>query len=330
MNTKPQDVPVKKWRHVSEIRHETLNYIKKRRIGLIKSIRTPWPKLNNVLMDGLEWGSIYVIGGRPGTGKTSVVSQITNQAHMNNPGQDFAVLNFQFEMGDRVIGARELTKPLNMDIKKIFSAHPTDKLTNSDLQEIENFHTDKKSDEIYYVTDALNAKDFTKEVLKFYSIVQKPIIITIDHSVLVKKGADELNQMEALYNLSSEMVYLKKKIPDSMYIVLSQMNRSIEDHTRRVNGNIANYPTSNDLFAADALMQNADAVILLNSPDKMGITEYGPEKIKVENGMIVFHLIKNRFGELCMLFFKQDLKYFEVQEGPTPQTNKVHIKKFTP
>lgn len=42
--------------------------------------------------------------------------------------------------------------------------------------------------------------------------------------------------------------------------------------------------------------------------------------------MIVFHLIKNRFGELCMLFFKQDLKYFEVQEGPTPQTNKVHIK----
>lgn len=68
--------------------------------------------------------------------------------------------------------------------------------------------------------------------------------------------------MEALYNLSSEMVYLKKKIPDSMYIVLSQMNRSIEDHTRRVNGNIANYPTSNDLFAADALMQNADAVIL--------------------------------------------------------------------
>lgn len=55
-----------KWRHVSDIRHETLNYIKKRRIGLIKSVRTPWPKLNNVLMDGLEWGGIYIIGGRPG------------------------------------------------------------------------------------------------------------------------------------------------------------------------------------------------------------------------------------------------------------------------
>lgn len=317
-----------KWRHVSNIRHETLNYIKKRRIGLIKSVRTPWPKLNNVLMDGLEWGGIYIIGGRPGTGKTSVASQITGQAHLNNPGQDFAVLNFQFEMGDRIIGARELTKPLNMDMKKIFSAHPTDKLTNNDLQEIEDYHKQKATDQIYYVTDPLTAKDFTKEVLKFHSVVKKPIIVTIDHSVLIKKGVDETSQIEVLYNLSSEMVYLKKKIPDSMYIVLSQMNRTIEDHTRRVNGNVGNYPTSSDLFGADALMQNADAVILMNRPDKMGITEYGPEKIKVEDGMIVFHLIKNRFGDQCMLFFKQDLKYFEVQEGPTPASNKLQIKRI--
>jgi len=317
-----------KWRHVSNIRHETLNYIKKRRIGLIKSVRTPWPKLNNVLMDGLEWGGIYIIGGRPGTGKTSVASQITGQAHLNNPGQDFAVLNFQFEMGDRIIGARELTKPLNMDMKKIFSAHPTDKLTNNDLQEIEDYHKQKATDQIYYVTDPLTAKDFTKEVLKFHSVVQKPIIVTIDHSILIKKGVDEANQMEALYNLSSEMVYLKKKIPDSMYIVLSQMNRTIEDHTRRVNGNVGNYPVSADLFGADALMQNADVVMLMNRPDKMGITEYGPEKIKVEDGMIVFHLIKNRFGDQCMLFFKQDLKYFEVQEGPTPASNKLQIKRI--
>lgn len=253
-----QQVPSNKWRHVSNIRHETLNYIKKRRLGLIKSLRTPWPKLNNVLMDGLEWGSINIVGGRPGTGKTSVASQITNQAHMNNPGQDFAVLNFQFEMGDRIIGARELTKPLNMDMKKIFSAHPTDKLTNNDLQEIEDYHNQKTNDEIYYITDPLTAKDFTREVIKFHNHVKKPIIITIDHSILVKKSTDEKDQIEALYNLSAEMVYLKKKIPDTIFIVLSQMNRSIEDPTRRMNGSIGNYPTSGDLFGSDALMQNAD------------------------------------------------------------------------
>jgi hypothetical protein len=61
-----QEQIIKKWRHVSDIRAETLNYIKKRRAGVIRSVRTPWSKLNNVLMDGLEWGSIYIIGGRPG------------------------------------------------------------------------------------------------------------------------------------------------------------------------------------------------------------------------------------------------------------------------
>jgi replicative DNA helicase len=319
---------IKKWRHVSDIRAETLNYIKKRRLGIIKSVRTPWPKLNNVLMDGLEWGSIYIIGGRPGTGKTSVVSQITNMAHFNNPGQEFFVLNFQFEMGDRVIGARELTKPLSMDMKKIFSAHPTDKLSNTEILQIEEFHKNKSKDEIYYITEPLTAKDFTKEVIKFHNVVQKPFIVTIDHSILIKKGIDETSQIEALYNLSSEMVYLKKKIPESIYIVLSQMNRTIEDHMRRQSGTIGNYPTSSDLFGADALMQNADAVILINRPDLMGISEYGPEKIKVEDGMVVFHLIKNRFGEQCMLFFKQDLKYFEVQEAPAPTKNKIQFKKI--
>ena len=114
-------------------------------------------------------------------------------------------------MGDRVIGARELTKPLGMDMKKLFSAHPTDKLNNVDLTNIEHFYTKRIHDQIYYVTEPLTAKDFTKEVLKFYAHVQKPIIVTIDHSVLVKKGMDETSQMETLYNLSSEMVYLKKK-----------------------------------------------------------------------------------------------------------------------
>ena len=319
-----------KWKHVSEIRAETLEYVKKRKDGLIKSIRTPWSKLNTVLLDGLEWSSITIIGGRPGSSKTSIVSQITNYAHFNNPGQDFAILNFQFEMGDRIIGARELTKPLNMDMKKLFGAHPIDKLSGKDIAEIENFYQKRNNDQIYYITDPLNAKDFTKEVIKFHAFVKKPIIVTIDHSVLVKRGVDEATQLEALYNLSSEMVWLKKKIPDSMYIVLSQMNRNIEDHTRRLNGSIGNYATSSDLFAADALCQNADVVLLINRPDLMGITEYGPEKIKVEDGMVIFHLVKNRFGEQCMLFFKQDLKHFEIQEAASPVKNKIQFKKLTP
>ena len=316
-----------KWKHVTNVRKETIEYIKKRRAGLIRSVKTPWAKLNQAFLDGLEWGSIYVLGGRPGTGKTSVMSQITNNVKLNNPTQDIAVLNFQFEMSERIIGVRELTKPTGMSMKKLLTADPLDMMNQDDIRMIEEFYNEHNNDDIYYVTESVTPKEFTRQVIGFYNTVKKPIIVTIDHSVLTKKDADEASQLETLYNLSAEMVYLKKKIPDSMYIILSQMNRTIEDPTRRVNGTIGNYPTSGDLFAADALMQNADGVILINRPDIMGISEYGPEKIRVEEGMLVFHIIKNRFSELCMLFFKQDLQYFDIIEGPTPLSNKNMFKK---
>jgi replicative DNA helicase len=311
-----------RWKHVTDVRIETLDYIKKRRAGLIRSVRTPWVKLNSAFLDGLEWGSIYVLGGRPGTGKTSVMSQITNNVKLNNPTQDIAVLNFQFEMSDRIIGVRELTKPTGMSMKKLLTADPLDKMSQDELGQIEEYYNDHTNDEIYYVTESVTPKEFTKQVIAFYKTVKKPIIVTVDHSVLTKKDADESSQLETLYNLSAEMVYLKKIIPDSMYIILSQMNRSIDDPTRKINGTIGNYPTSGDLFAADALMQNADGVILINRPDIMGLTEYGPEKIKVEEGMLVFHIIKNRFNELSILFFQQDLQYFDIKEGPAPISNK--------
>jgi replicative DNA helicase len=312
----PQQAP--KWRHVSEIRKETLSYINKRKHGLIRSIKTPWAKLNGVMLDGLEWGGVYVIAGRPGTGKTAVVSQITNYAHYNNPDQDFAILNFQFEMSDRSIGARELTKPMNMEMAQLFSAKPGTYLSQQDMDNIQKYHEARKNDDIYYVTDPLTATDFRKEVIKFYQSVKKPIIVTIDHSVLTKRSTDEQSQIDTLYALSTELVYLKKRIPDSMYIILSQMNRTIEDPKRKENGVVGNYPTASDIFGADALMQNADVTIAMNRPDVLGISQYGPEKLKVHNGMMVFHLIKNRYGEQCMLLFDQDLKHFEVKEGAAP------------
>lgn len=314
----PQSNANNKWRHVSEIRNETLDYIIKRQQGLIKSLKTPWNKLNISILDGLEWGSVMVIAGRPGSGKTTLCSQITNTAHLENPTQDFAVLNFQFEMTDRSIGARELTGAFNTTMNHLFSTDPSKPLTLTHIEKIKDLYNKKKNDDIYFVTDPITARDIRSEVIKFYNTVKKPIIVTIDHSVLVKKHTDEKDQLEALYALSTELVYLKKKIPDSIYIILSQMNRTIEDPKRKEDGKIGNYPTSNDLFAADALMQNADVVIAINRPDILGIREYGPEQIKVVDGMVVLHLIKNRYGEQSMLFFEEDLKHFRLNEGPKP------------
>lgn len=317
---------IPKWRSVDTVRKETLDYMLKRKNGLITSLSSPWPKLNKALLDGLEWGGIYVIAGRPGSGKTTVVSQLSNYAHIHNPGLDFVVLNFQFEMTDRIIGVRELTKPMNMTMNQLFSADPTMKLTDDHIRQIQEWHRMKEHQEIFYITEPLTAKEIKAECIKFHNHFKKPMIVTIDHSVLTKRHLDEQSQIDTLYALSTELVSLKKLLPDSLYIVLSQMNRTIEDPKRRENGAVGNFPTASDIFGADALMQNADVTIAISRPDLLGIKYYGPDQIPVKNGMMIFHLIKNRFGEQEMLFFEQDLKYFEIKEGASPILKKLSTK----
>ena len=56
--------------------NEALKYMFKRSTGEEKSIYTPWPKFNDAATDGIEWNTLTVIGGRPGSGKTLIKDQI--------------------------------------------------------------------------------------------------------------------------------------------------------------------------------------------------------------------------------------------------------------
>ena len=55
-------------KHVSKAAAQELRYMKGRREGSIKSLKTPWTRMNVASMDGLEWGSITTIAGMSGSG----------------------------------------------------------------------------------------------------------------------------------------------------------------------------------------------------------------------------------------------------------------------
>ena len=89
--------------------NEALKYMMKRQSGEEKSIYTPWPKFNDATTDGLEWNTLTVIGGRPGSGKTLIKDQIIRESFDLNPNDDFRVLEFQFEMVGRTSAIREFS-----------------------------------------------------------------------------------------------------------------------------------------------------------------------------------------------------------------------------
>ena len=105
--------------------NEALKYMQGRQNGTEKSIYTPWPKFNDAATDGLEWNTLTVIGGRPGSGKTLIKDQIIRESFALNPDDDFRVLEFQFEMVGRTSAIREFSSITGKTYKELCIACST-------------------------------------------------------------------------------------------------------------------------------------------------------------------------------------------------------------
>ena len=333
VNTAKLDALIKKYgiRSKSDIMQEALKYIKDRMDGRIKSLKTPWPGLNKAGIGGLEWGSMMTIGARPGAGKTMFVSHILRDIKDHNPDQKFNILEFQFEMGVKQSGSRDLAAEVAMDYSTILSADkPLDIHSYAQLEKVVEWY--KKQYDLdckklsaqgvqrIAVTVPCSTEEMRELILQFYDAWgNNPMIVTIDHSWLIKKEKSDKDKFDVLYNVTEMLMQLKNQIP-VVILMLTQLNRSIEDAGRKNPGTVGNYPTSSDIFGGDALMQGSDMVIVLSKPFRLDIMSYGPKAYDSTNENLIFvHLIKVRNGsdKVKMLFFKmlgEKQKFVETSE----------------
>lgn len=317
------DKPKKKYGRKSYVNvlEKGLKYINKRRNGEIKSLLTPWPSLNEAGVNGLEWGSMLTIGARPGAGKTMIVSQMLREARRLNPDQKFNILEFQFEMGDEQYAARQFAGEMAQDYGVILSTKR--QLDNFTLDNINKYVEHCKEMEFYglireVISESLTHTDMEEAIQEAYlEGGSKPMIVTIDHSWLIKKRLDEREKIATLYNTTEMLMKLKNKIP-IIVIMITQLNRSIDEATRKTPGTVGNYPTSGDIFGGDALMQGSDLVIALSRPSKADIKVYGPYAYQVEDEDVFMHLLKIRNGDdnKNLIFLKMDGQRQQMVEAP--------------
>lgn len=328
MNQTTQEQAPPVWTRLDQIHRTGIQYIEDRRNGIVTSLLTPWKKFDEIGMGGLEWGTITTIGGRSGDGKTTILLQITRNLHKLNPDKDFAILDFQFEMTSEKTALREFAAISHRSIKQLGSADNN----TIDIQTVESliaYMNQHKHRDIYQVDKKMTVPMIKKTIYDFYKAVQKPFVVTIDHSYLVQVG-DEKSELAMLHNLGSMMTELKKSMP-VLFIVLSQMKRDVEDQLRRTPGRAGNFPTSSDFYGGDALYNHSDIMIAIDRPFQKNVRPYGPQQFLVEPEHVVFHVLKARDGAPDkILFFEADYAKMELKECPPPPQGKNNNSPFTP
>ena len=162
----------------------------------------------------------------------------------------------------------------------------------------------------------------TLTIFNFYNTMKKPFVITLDHTLLVKQSGSENNKQATLQNLAIMMTEMKNMLPVT-FIILTQLNREIDDPERQktTGKGEGHYPTESDVYGSDFLNQCADVMIAFNRPAKYNLGFYGPNKYVIDDKfLLAMHILKNRFGEVGIQWYKAEYAKMTIVEAPTPTT----------
>lgn len=260
-------------------------------------VRTGYGSLDKQLGGGFFKTGFYVIGGRPGMGKTTTALNIAERIAMKKK----RVLFLSLEMGLEQITAKRLAILSGVGYNRLYTA----KLKESDYALLPDVQEKMIGSGFDVITDGVS----TTQELSILIRSQKDIDIVFVDYMGILEPADEDRQKpkyEQMTNISKALKALAKKnnIP---VVALSQLNRnSLNNANKR--------PTLADLRDTGAIEQDADGVILVHRPGY-----FDPEENPDDIELIV---AKNRHADTGTVILKWNAESGQVvetdREEPTP------------
>lgn len=299
-------------RKIEDPTDEILKYIADRRTGIVRSLKTRWPKFNVQCMGGIEPNAIYTVAGISGSGKSSFANSLETDLFDYNPETEFVVLSFNFEMlASRQVG-RKLSYKLAKTTQELYSAG-IEKLSEAEYHLVLDEAKKIERYPIYYVDIPGTVEQIRSTVLHFMELPEiknKWVVIFLDHTLLTK-GKTGNSEREILSDLQHMFMEIKKYGSNTI-IQLSQLNREIENTDRVTKPNM-HFPIRRDIFGSESVFQASDYLFVLHRPELLGIKEYGPSGWQTAN-LIYMHFLKNREGEPGIIMFKNNLKHNRMDE----------------
>lgn len=308
-NEQPENSKIFKERGFQKIDsavRQSISIVKEAKLGNREVFPTAWPRLNRNLLGGLQKSKLYVIGGRPGVGKSAFSNQLIFDVLDTNKLKKVIVLYWTFEMP----GYQQVMRSASKDVKKQIG----------DLLSV-----DSPLSDVDFRTYAAKVQKYSKYEIYFNNIprtmdyimntnsalhtedAETVVINLFDHSRLIR--GNEETELKKLNTISKGCMLMQSEF-GVINILLSQLNRNIEQEHRAKN---QYQPLLTDLFGGDSIGQDAHVVMILNRPfDLYNITEqYCNED---PEGLLAVHIEKNRDGMLGMIGYEADMSTFTIKE----------------
>lgn len=216
------------------------------------------------ILGRLQGGNLYIIGARPGMGKSSLALQMACNAAKN----DNRILFVSLEMTNKQLVTRLLSAQTGIRHTALRDCN----CSEMELKEID-LSVDKLKDLPLYLVDqaALTINDITLAVE-----YNKPDILFIDYLGLIQPARHEDRRIEVdkiSYALKSIAKYFNIPV-----VCLSQLRRGA------IGSDDSKCPSLSDLRDSGAIEQAADAVILIH-------------RNRMDTKETELHIAKNRHGE---------------------------------
>lgn len=190
-------------------------------------------------------GRLYVVAGRPGMGKSALVTSTVTSTKPDEP-----TLAFSLEMPNRENAQRAIAAEIGMELRDLMGA----KLSRDDWSDIARA-CDRLGSLPVYVDERTRTLDqIVAKARRFKLRHGKVGAIVVDYLQLIH-GDRRLPREQQISECTRELKALAKEL-DCPVIVLSQLNRECENRPDK-------RPRISDLRESGAIEQDADAILLL-------------------------------------------------------------------
>ena len=239
--------------------------------------RTGFVDLDRQLGGGMFKSEVYIIGARPGMGKTTLAINIA-QNIVNRGG---AVMFVSLEMSEQQIMAKRISLELNLKYTDLMAG----RINDQDEKRMRRWIYDSITDPFFLTIRNSTVGEIGRRARQ----IQNLSCVIVDYIGLI--NCSEESRQKPRYEQMTEISAALKAMAKTLRIpvlALCQLNReNVSRGDKR--------PTMADLRDSGAIEQDAGAIILLHRPDYYEQKDSDAERPEMES--IELNVAKNRHAE---------------------------------